>query len=109
MIAGLAGTHPLRGPNVDDFGVRFPPLSDAYDLGLRRQAHKSWKELSQKGRRRLHEGIYAFVGGPRRVSLSQKYNNRHCLWPIAMKPEQNVECCECLAQTLSACRQFPKL
>lgn len=64
-LAGLAGTHPLRGPNIDDFGVRFPPLSDAYELGLRRQAHKIWQELDQKGKRKLHEGVYAFVGGPR--------------------------------------------
>lgn len=65
-LAGLAGTHPLRGPNIDDFGVRFPPLSDAYDLGLRRQAHQVWKRSERTAqKRRLHEGVYAFVGGPR--------------------------------------------
>ena len=65
-LAGLAGTHPLRGPNIDDFGVRFPPLSDAYDLGLRRQAHQAWKQFQRGSQtRRLHEGVYAFVSGPR--------------------------------------------
>jgi len=45
--------------------VRFPPLSDAYDLELRRRAHKAWRSLGfDKQKRRLHEGIYAFVAGP---------------------------------------------
>jgi len=65
FLAGLAGIHPLRGPNVDEFGLRFPPLSDAYDLGLRRSAHAAWKKSGvAKSRRRLHEGVYAFVAGP---------------------------------------------
>ncbi|KAL8971745.1 MAG: hypothetical protein Q9183_000901 [Haloplaca sp. 2 TL-2023] len=64
-LAGLAGNHPLRGPNLEDFGVRFPALSDAYDLGLRRQAHNIWKGMDLfSDTRRLHEGTYAFVGGP---------------------------------------------
>ncbi|KAI9761201.1 MAG: hypothetical protein M1840_002001 [Geoglossum simile] len=64
-LAGLAGINPLRGPNLDDFGVRFPALSDAYDIELRRMAHQAWKglQLGQNGRR-IHEGVYAFVGGP---------------------------------------------
>ena len=65
-LAGLVGFHPLRGPNADDFGTRFPPLSDAYDLYLRRLAHKSWQDLRSQdpSSRRMHEGVYAFVGGP---------------------------------------------
>lgn len=64
-LAGLVGFHPLRGPNVDDFGVRFPPLSDAYDLGLRQKAHQTWQQVKPAGSsRRIHEGVYAFVAGP---------------------------------------------
>ncbi|KAF2866610.1 nucleoside phosphorylase domain-containing protein [Massariosphaeria phaeospora] len=64
-LAGLVGIHPLRGPNVDEYGVRFPPLSDAYDLDLRKRAHKAWRELGlDKQKRRIHEGVYAFVAGP---------------------------------------------
>lgn len=65
-LAGLAGIHPLRGPNIDAFGVRFPPLSNAYSLELRRKAHRIWEQsdFSAQGRS-LHEGVYAFVGGPR--------------------------------------------
>ncbi|KAJ5166503.1 purine nucleoside phosphorylase [Penicillium canariense] len=65
FLAGLAGVHPLRGPNLEEFGVRFPPLSDAYDLELRRQVHQVWKQvIPAQSTRRLHEGVYAFVGGP---------------------------------------------
>lgn len=61
----MVGFHPLRGPNEEDFGVRFPPLSDAYDLGLRQTAHKVWNQIKPAdGKRRIHEGVYAFVAGP---------------------------------------------
>jgi purine-nucleoside phosphorylase len=64
-IPGMVGMNPLRGPNHDDFGVRFPPLSDAYDLELRRRAHRAWTKLElDKTPRRLHEGVYAFLAGP---------------------------------------------
>ena len=65
FLAGLAGVHPLRGPNIDSFGDRFPPLSDAYDLVMRRATHAAWERIKISGsKRRLHEGVYAFVGGP---------------------------------------------
>ncbi|OJD12591.1 purine nucleoside phosphorylase I, inosine and guanosine-specific [Emergomyces pasteurianus Ep9510] len=65
FLAGLAGTHPLRGRNEEEFGVRFPPLSDAYDLSLRRTIHHAWRKvIAPENQRRLHEGVYAYVGGP---------------------------------------------
>jgi purine-nucleoside phosphorylase len=65
-LAGLVGFHPLRGPNEEEFGVRFPPLSDAYDISLRQSAHRAWRDLRQEtpSNRRMHEGVYAFVAGP---------------------------------------------
>lgn len=64
-LAGLSGIHPLRGPNAEEFGVRFPPLSDAYDINLRRIAHKTWLKLWPHGAsRKKHEGVYAYAGGP---------------------------------------------
>ncbi|KAI9841287.1 MAG: hypothetical protein M1838_003650 [Thelocarpon superellum] len=64
-LAGLAGIHSLRGPNADEFGSRFTALSDAYDLELRRLAHAAWDSLQlPAGKRRIHEGVYAFVSGP---------------------------------------------
>ncbi|KAL2809029.1 nucleoside phosphorylase domain-containing protein [Aspergillus granulosus] len=65
FLAGLAGTHPLRGPNDEEFGPRFPSLSDAYDLDLRRHIHEAWRKvIDPESKRRLYEGVYAFVGGP---------------------------------------------
>ena len=68
-FAGLSGVNPLRGPNLDDFGPRFIALSDAYDLELRRAAHLAWKDISKEKLRQMamHEGVYAFVGGPKYV------------------------------------------
>ncbi|KAF1812034.1 hypothetical protein P152DRAFT_398075 [Eremomyces bilateralis CBS 781.70] len=66
-MAGIVGFHPLRGSNAEDFGVRFPPMSDAYDLELRRRAHAAWKIVLDRtpgNPRRLHEGVYAFCAGP---------------------------------------------
>ncbi len=64
-LVGLAGIHPLRGANDEEFGVRFPALSDAYDLELRRNVHHAWKKSLKHCKRNIHEGVYAFVGGPR--------------------------------------------
>ncbi|ODQ63147.1 purine nucleoside phosphorylase-like protein [Nadsonia fulvescens var. elongata DSM 6958] len=61
-MPGLVGFHPLRGSNDDRFGVRFPPLSDAYSLELRQGVRTALKELGIS--RNVHEGTYAFVCGP---------------------------------------------
>ena len=70
FLAGLVGISPLVGPNEDNFGPRFPPLSDAYDLTLRRAIHLAWNKSRVKdSKRRMHEGVYAFVGGPTWVAV----------------------------------------
>lgn len=61
-IPGLSGLHPLKGPNLDEYGPRFLPLSDAYDLELRKLLFAKWRQLDLQ--RPLHEGTYAFVSGP---------------------------------------------
>ncbi|AOW07894.1 nucleoside phosphorylase domain-containing protein [Yarrowia lipolytica] len=61
-LPGLAGNNPLRGPNDEKFGVRFLPLSDAYDHDLRRAVYDIAKK--QGVTRGIHEGTYAFVSGP---------------------------------------------
>ncbi|CCE63769.1 hypothetical protein TPHA_0F02880 [Tetrapisispora phaffii CBS 4417] len=62
-IPGLAGAmHPLKGPNMDEYGPRFLALSDAYDLDLRRLLFQKQKELNIE--RKIHEGTYTFVSGP---------------------------------------------
>lgn len=47
---GLGGAHPLQGPNEGSMGPRFPPLSDAYDLDLRRRAHRVWAARARRAR-----------------------------------------------------------
>lgn len=51
---------PLRGKNVDEFGPRFPDMSEAYSRKLIKIAVKSAEELGIK----LREGVYAFAQGP---------------------------------------------
>ncbi|KAG0679064.1 hypothetical protein C6P40_002880 [Pichia californica] len=59
---GLAGQHPLRGLNLDNFGPRFTPLSDAYDFDLRLTVFNSLKKLGIN--RNIHEGTYFYASGP---------------------------------------------
>lgn len=61
-LPGLAGFHPLKGPNFDETGPRFLPLTDAYDLDLRKLLFKKKHELGME--RPLHEGVYMYVSGP---------------------------------------------
>lgn len=93
-MAGLVGIHPLRGLNIDDFGTRFPPLSDAYDLDLRRRTHKAWVKLGlDKGQRKLHEGVYAFAAGPTYVLHSSFfYASVIELTPPATRRAPSVAC-----------------
>ncbi len=51
---------PLRGRNIDEMGVRFPDMSDAYTRELRDMA----KNISKKAGMELKEGVYAFMSGP---------------------------------------------
>ncbi|OQS02245.1 purine nucleoside phosphorylase 1 [Thraustotheca clavata] len=62
-MPGLAGKHPLVGPNDDRFGERFTPLSDAYDVKLQNLAWRMAKQhdMTDKVRR---NGVYCFVSGP---------------------------------------------
>jgi purine-nucleoside phosphorylase len=56
----LSGDNPLRGPNLDRFGTRFPEMTDAYDPALRAAA----KESSARTGIALREGIYIMLTGP---------------------------------------------
>jgi len=56
----LKGMNPLRGPNLDTFGPRFPDMSRAYPANLTRIARD---EAIQSGIM-VRQGVYAGVLGP---------------------------------------------
>jgi len=59
-LIGMGGNNPLRGPNLDEFGPRFPDMSEAYDRGLRALA----LQVAEANDVPLHQGVYACVAGP---------------------------------------------
>jgi len=59
-LAGMAGLNPLIGPNLDEFGPRFPDMSQAYDRELSALARKA----AAQGGVPLHEGVYVGLSGP---------------------------------------------
>ena len=56
----LTGQNPLIGANLDDFGPRFPDMSNAYSKDYRQTAHRVAEKLGIK----LDEGVYIGVTGP---------------------------------------------
>lgn len=54
------GTNPLIGPNDEQFGVRFPDLTEAYDKEYQSIAKEVASELNLS----LKEGVYYGVTGP---------------------------------------------
>ncbi len=59
-FVGMAGFNPLRGPNLDELGPRFPDMSRAYDRELQGLALASAEEAYVP----MHKGVYAGVAGP---------------------------------------------
>ena len=66
----LTGRNPLIGPNLDEFGPRFPDMSRVYDKDLINLAGEKALGLSIA----LKEGVYAAVLGP---SLETPAETRH--------------------------------
>ena len=56
----LTGQNPLIGANLDEFGPRFPDMSDAYTKAYRDKAHSVAAKLGID----LKEGVYLGVTGP---------------------------------------------
>ncbi len=56
----LMFTNPLLGPNVDEFGPRFPGMVDIYTPELRELAARVAAELGIE----VREGVYAGLSGP---------------------------------------------
>jgi purine-nucleoside phosphorylase len=56
----LSGENPLLGPNLDRFGPRFPPMTDAYDPALASAA----REAAERTGIGLRQGVYIMLSGP---------------------------------------------
>jgi purine-nucleoside phosphorylase len=56
----LFAMSPLTGPNVEEFGPRFPDMTHAYTPALQEVANRAAKELGI----RLQEGVYMYFPGP---------------------------------------------
>ena len=63
----FTGDNPLRGPNEDGFGPRFPDMSDPYDASLREMVRAVAEELSID----VKEGVYAGMAGPTYETLAE--------------------------------------
>lgn len=60
FLPGMVGSHPLRGPNDDRLGPRFPAMVGAYDADLRATACAVAAEQGTT----LREGVYMMLAGP---------------------------------------------
>lgn len=59
-LIGMAGLNPLRGPNLDEYGERFPDMSQVYD----RELIKIAESVAKAKKITLHKGVYICLAGP---------------------------------------------
>ncbi len=59
-LVGMTGFNPLRGPNLDEFGPRFPDMSQAYD----RELMDLTRQVAAQDDIVLREGVYIGLSGP---------------------------------------------
>jgi len=59
-LIGMTGNNPLRGPNIDELGPRFPDMGQPYDHKLMQIA----RNVAGRHQIPLHEGVYASLSGP---------------------------------------------
>jgi len=56
----FSGVSPLRGKNLDEFGPRFPDMSNVYDSEVLLTVEEACAELGIT----VNEGVYAYLQGP---------------------------------------------
>ena len=57
----LTGPDPLTGPNLDEFGPRFPDMSKVFD----REYMAAFRRIAESHGENIHEGVYYYCTGPR--------------------------------------------
>lgn len=56
----LSGVSPLRGKNQDEFGPRFPDMTNVYDKKIINIIYDICREIALP----IYEGVYAYLQGP---------------------------------------------
>lgn len=56
----LNAVNPLIGPNIDEFGPRFPDMSKVFD----REYMDLFRSVAEAHGERVHEGVYFYCTGP---------------------------------------------
>ncbi|MFZ5353532.1 MAG: purine-nucleoside phosphorylase [Bacillota bacterium] len=63
----MLGNNPLIGPNLDEFGPRFPDMSNVYDKELVTLMEATAEKLGQK----VQKGVYCAISGPNYLSKAE--------------------------------------
>ena len=71
----LIPDNPLRGPNIDEWGLRFPDLSHAYDRELVQLTINSAERL---GLHNVTTGVYGAIPGPSLETPAETRYLRNC-------------------------------
>ncbi len=69
------GDNPLRGPNIDEWGPRFPDLSEPYDRPLIEKAQYCAEKL---GITEVRTGVYVAIPGPSLETPAETRYLRNC-------------------------------
>jgi len=56
----MSGPNPLRGPNMEEFGQRFPDMSRSYDRDLA----QLFRDIANEKNTAYREGVYICLAGP---------------------------------------------
>jgi purine-nucleoside phosphorylase len=67
FLPGMVGQHPLRGPNDDRLGPRFPAMVGAFDNELVTIA----RTVAASQNTTLREGVYCMLSGPHFESAAE--------------------------------------
>jgi len=63
----MMGSNPLIGANLEEFGPRFPDMSEVYNRAYINQL----QEIAQKLNIKLQEGVYSAISGPNYLSKAE--------------------------------------
>ena len=112
-LPGMAGQHPLVGPNDSRFGPRFPAVTNAYDAACAEAVVAAAEDLGYVrtavvgvGRvaRRRRRGVACAGTRPPRVSARRSSRQRHATHRAhaPLRPVASLACCGAACTSWSA-------